>query len=149
MDDWQQDWWEILEKTASDIEKIIEDIGVAVELFTDEVGTTIEDLAEQLQESVFSEIDRCIEDIFDAVIDVNITTEVIVLEDIDFVDNADSLLEELDFLGIYREQANFQKNPACVGCQNYHGRVYNGNLLVCGMHPYGWTDENCPDWEEQ
>lgn len=149
MDDWQQDWWKILEQTASDIEKTIGDIGTAIELFTEEIGEAIEDAAEQLQESVLSEIDRCIEDILGTVLDVNMTAEVIVVEDIDSIDNADSLLEELDFLGIYREQPNFKKNPACVGCQNYHGRVYNGNLLVCGIHPYGWTDDNCPDWEEQ
>ncbi|AFZ46977.1 hypothetical protein Cyast_1006 [Cyanobacterium stanieri PCC 7202] len=42
---------------------------------------------------------------------------------------------------------NAEFHPACVGCQNYHGRKYNGNLLVCAIHPYGWTDESCPDWE--
>ncbi len=42
-----------------------------------------------------------------------------------------------------------EKYPACVGCQNYHGYVYGGNVLVCGMHPYGWDedDKECPDWE--
>jgi len=22
-------------------------------------------------------------------------------------------------------------------------------LLVCAMHPHGWEDENCPDWEKE
>jgi len=39
--------------------------------------------------------------------------------------------------------------PACQGCRHYHGYVYGGNLFVCGMHPYGWEDENCPDWERE
>ncbi len=38
-------------------------------------------------------------------------------------------------------------HPACVGCLNYNGSVYGGNLLVCGMHPYGCTTDTCADWE--
>ncbi len=149
MDDWQQNWWEIMEKTASDVEKLIEDIGNAVELFTDEVGEKIEDFVEQLQESLVSEIDRCVEDILETLIDVSIETEIIVREDIDYADNLDYFPDELDFIGIHREKPNLDKNPACIGCQHYHGRVYSGNLLVCGMHPYGWTDDSCPDWENK
>ena len=149
MEDWQKNWWEILEKTASDIEKLIEDIGDAVELFTNEVEETIEDFVEQLQESLVSEIDKCVEDIVETLIDVSIETEIIILEDIERADNLDYFSEELDFIGIHREQPNLDKNPACIGCRHYHGRIYSGNLLVCGMHPYGWTDDNCPDWEHK
>lgn len=149
MDDWQQNWWEILEKTASDVENVIEDIGAAVELFTGEIEEKIEDFAEQLQDSFFSDIDRFIEDFFETVIDVSIETEVIIFDNLDSLDNLDDFSEELDFSGIYKEKPNLDKNPACIGCKHYHGRVYNGNLLVCGMHPYGWTDDNCPDWEDK
>lgn len=38
-------------------------------------------------------------------------------------------------------------HPACVGCRNYHGYSYGGEMLVCGMHPYGWQEASCPDWE--
>ena len=38
-------------------------------------------------------------------------------------------------------------HPACVGCINYNGSAYNGNLLVCGMHPYGCNSNTCADWE--
>ena len=149
MDDWQQNWWEILEKTASDVEKLMEDIGNAVELFTEEVGETIEDFVEQLQDSLVSEIDKCVEDIFGTLINTNVEAEIVILEDIDYADNLDYFSEELDFIGIHKEKPNLEKNPACIGCQHYHGHVYSGNLLVCGMHPYGWTDDNCPDWEEK
>ena len=40
-----------------------------------------------------------------------------------------------------------EKYPACIGCKNYHGYVYGGNIVVCGIHPYGWHSEDCPDWE--
>ena len=32
----------------------------------------------------------------------------------------------------------------CQGCQNLHGEVDEGRLLVCAMHPYG--REDCPDY---
>ena len=32
----------------------------------------------------------------------------------------------------------------CQGCQNLHGEVDEGRLLVCAMHPYGRDD--CPDY---
>ncbi len=35
----------------------------------------------------------------------------------------------------------------CVGCLNYNGSNYGGNLLVCGMHPYGCDSDVCADWE--
>lgn len=39
------------------------------------------------------------------------------------------------------------RHAACIGCQHYHGRLYSGTLLVCGMHPFGWETGSCPDWE--
>jgi hypothetical protein len=38
-------------------------------------------------------------------------------------------------------------HPACIGCINYNGSSYGGNLLVCGMHPYGCNSNTCADWE--
>jgi len=43
--------------------------------------------------------------------------------------------------------ATVDHQPACQGCQHYHGYVYGGKLLVCGMHPYGSETGDCPDWE--
>jgi hypothetical protein len=37
-------------------------------------------------------------------------------------------------------------HPACVGCLNYNGSIYGGNLLVCGMYPYGCNNDTCADW---
>jgi hypothetical protein len=44
-------------------------------------------------------------------------------------------------------QANPATHPACVGCVHYNGTAYGGNLLVCGMHPYGCEGDMCVDWE--
>lgn len=35
----------------------------------------------------------------------------------------------------------------CKGCTNYHGQTYGGNKLICGIHPYGWDGDECPDKE--
>ncbi|NJO62401.1 MAG: hypothetical protein HC836_30500 [Richelia sp. RM2_1_2] len=35
---------------------------------------------------------------------------------------------------------------ACNGCSNYHGEFYNGNLLICAIHPHGFDNESCPDF---
>lgn len=65
---------------------------------------------------------------------------------------------ELDFqeptvfdwdLPIYTQpQPDPTTHPACVGCANYNGSNFGGNLLVCGMHPYGCNSDVCNDWEE-
>jgi hypothetical protein len=39
------------------------------------------------------------------------------------------------------------KPTVCEGCINYNGSSYGGNLLICGMHPYGCKSNICPDWE--
>lgn len=44
---------------------------------------------------------------------------------------------------------NFARSTAtnCEGCRNHHGQVHGGNLLVCGIHPYGWDgEERCPEF---
>jgi hypothetical protein len=38
-------------------------------------------------------------------------------------------------------------HPVCVGCRNYHGQSYGGQMLICGLHPYGAQSDTCPDWE--
>jgi hypothetical protein len=43
--------------------------------------------------------------------------------------------------------ARFNSTPeACIGCQHYHGEIYDGQRFICGMHPYDPGDEICPDF---
>ncbi len=35
----------------------------------------------------------------------------------------------------------------CKNCKHYHGESYGGNVLICGMYPYG--QENCPDFDSE
>jgi hypothetical protein len=39
------------------------------------------------------------------------------------------------------------EHKVCVGCRHYHGQAYGGEMLVCGMHPYGCQTDQCTDWE--
>jgi hypothetical protein len=48
-----------------------------------------------------------------------------------------------------RKAATPDHQPACVGCRNYNGTTFGGNLLVCGFHPYGCQEDSCPDWESE
>lgn len=43
---------------------------------------------------------------------------------------------------------------SCMKCRNYFGGTFRQEdntlqRLVCGIHPYGWEGENCPDWEKK
>ncbi|NJL77695.1 MAG: hypothetical protein HC917_00430 [Richelia sp. SM2_1_7] len=37
---------------------------------------------------------------------------------------------------------------ACIGCSNYHGELYGDAQLICAIHPYGCSDQICPDFED-
>ena len=56
-----------------------------------------------------------------------------------------------EFVDFYRSQLEFQRHEElssfnlkkCAGCRNFHG----ADKIVCGIHPYGWDDNACPDWQ--
>lgn len=41
------------------------------------------------------------------------------------------------------------EHKPCIGCRNYHGETYGDNpdMLVCGIHPFGYDADSCPDWQ--
>jgi hypothetical protein len=140
MDDWQQELWKKWQKTAADMEKFMLEVGEAAELFAGEVSETIEDFVEQFQTAVVSEVDSFIEDFLDAIAETD-EVENSLWQDLE------DLTEDYDYMGVGFQPPTADTHPACINCINYHGRIYDGNLLVCGMHPYGWDGEHCPDWE--
>lgn len=135
------DWWKIFATAVEEVEQFFDEVGKAVETFTDEVGETIETVVEQVQENINLEVDQYIQDFFELIIEAGIEVEEILFEDFE------NMANESDFIFMRQDIPTAKNHPACVGCHNYHGVVYNDNLLVCAMHPYGWDDENCPDWE--
>ena len=140
MDDWQKECWQQVEKTTVSIERFFQDITEAVENFTEEVTEAFEELGEHLQNTVVIEVDTFVDDFIDLVSETSVDFESSFWEDID------SLVND-DFVDITLETPGEDNHAACVGCRHYHGQAYNGQILVCGMHPYGVEDSYCPDWE--
>lgn len=53
-----------------------------------------------------------------------------------------------DFKGFTEDEQNYLNLiDDCTGCKYFHGHQYNGNDLICGIHPYGNT--NCSDFESK
>ncbi|MGD1937034.1 MAG: hypothetical protein ACFCA4_05705 [Cyanophyceae cyanobacterium] len=66
---------------------------------------------------------------------------------VDFEGEAESWNEEALWNEIApKTQPSENWHSACKGCQNFHGRSYDGNLLICAMHPYGVEGDRCFDW---
>jgi hypothetical protein len=141
MDDWQQQLWKQVEKTAADMEEFLVDVEKATESLVDEVSENVESFLEQFGLNIVEEVDRFVENLVDVIITTSDEIDAAIGEEWrDFADD--------DFTNIGFHPASAQNHPACINCANYHGQSYNGKLLVCAMHPYGWEDHSCPDWEE-
>jgi hypothetical protein len=84
-------------------------------------------------EEVAAEIDQALTDTLEPVLEI-------------FLELDETMDEVTQSIG-QRGYPVLQEHPACVGCCHYHGEIYGGNLLVCGMHPYGYESDTCPDWQ--
>lgn len=129
MEDWQKEFWLMLETATLEVEHFFQD-----------VSQVIEEFVEQVHDGVSTEIEELVEELFVPLIDTYLEQDNLISEN--FYD------EEADLLINPKLEPNFEHHPACIGCRHYHGRLYGGNLLICGMHPYGWDDTSCPDWEK-
>ncbi|MBW4649924.1 MAG: hypothetical protein KME06_14720 [Kastovskya adunca ATA6-11-RM4] len=122
MEEWPKSFLEIAEAVASEVEQFFQGVAEVVDAVADEV------------ENAFgAEFDQYLQEMLEPISEIYSELE--------------QIAGEPDYYFVYPEEPTAQKNPACIGCCNYHGQVYEGNLLVCGMHPYGWDTEQCPDWE--
>lgn len=131
MEDWSKDLFTALEQVTADVERFFQDM------------TEIWDLvAQEVQNSIVVEMENLWQDLYEPWADFQIELDLEIHDEFD-----DLSLEEDSFL-TRKVESTFEHHPACRGCCHYHGQVYNSNLLVCAMHPYGWDDESCPDWEQ-
>ncbi len=131
MDDWSQVWFETIEQVAKDFEEFCTDIGQTVEAIATELQTELARDFEQLFQEGWLSDDWFSEEWFEA----------------HFYLDLDEMSFDSEAPFAKRLAATAEHQPACIGCRHYHGYVYGGNLLVCGMHPYGCEGEVCPDWE--
>lgn len=141
MNDWHHEWMKQLEKTAIEVEDFLTEVGEATEQAVDEVSENIISFLEQFQLETFGEADNFIQDL----VEVVITTS----EEIDAAISEEwSSFSDDDFTSVSYHEPSAQSHPACINCSNYHGQIYNGNLLVCAMHPHGYEENSCPDWSK-
>jgi hypothetical protein len=129
MEEWQKDLLDMIETVADEVERFFLGMNDMVDAFFE----LTEELSEQVQTSLASEVDQFFQDLAEPLLEVYWELE-------DVVGDVDPGFP-------YAVEATPEQNPACIGCKNYHGQVYGGNLLVCAMHPNGREEENCPDWE--
>lgn len=141
MNDWHDQWWKQLEKTAADVENFFTEVGEATEVAVDEASENISSLLEQFQSDVFGEVDSFVQNLVDVIITTSEELDAAIFDEWEYFGDE-------DFTNISYEQPSTESHPACINCANYHGQVYNGNLLVCAMHPYGSNEDNCPDWSK-
>ena len=142
MNDWQDEWRKQIEKTAAEMEVFFSEVGEATELFVDEVSENVGSLFEQFEAGFGKEVEDFIHNFVDVIVTTSDDIEAALSEEWDdFVDE--------DFTSVSYHTPSAQSHPACINCANYHGQVYNGNLLVCAMHPQGYEDTSCPDWSKE
>lgn len=130
MEQWQKDLIEIIETVAVEVEQFFLGMGEMVDAFFE----LTEEITDQVQSTIVTEVDQYLQDLAEPILEAYWE-----LEDV---------VADIDPAFPYPVAATAEENPACVGCSNYHGQAYGGNLLVCAMHPHGWDDVNCPDWEQ-
>lgn len=137
MDSGSNPFLEGISQIASEVEQFftefIDDFTEIVDAFVE----TSEELAELVKDAIVNEVEQqfneFFEPLFEEFLGVSPVTEDREAEDSWAIDPSFDPLPETP--------------SVCIGCHHYHGQAYNGNLLVCGMHPYGWEGDNCPDKE--
>ncbi|MCT7992005.1 hypothetical protein [Laspinema olomoucense] len=140
MEDWPKEFFKMLETAGQEVDRFVQEVTEEVEEFVDILGRFSSDImelseefTEELQTTIFTELDQYFEELVDPFFDLYLGLD-------EFPTDMDGFVSSVE--------PTVEKYSACIGCKNYHGQVYGGNLLVCGMHPYGWeADGDCPDWE--
>lgn len=132
-EDWSQDFWRLVESVTVQVEEFFAELTRDATEAVEGLVKFSEEVTDHLEVTVFAEFDRNFEGFVEPFLEVLLGVEGVVDEAIEPVTHTvEPLLNE---------------HPTCVGCRHYHGQIYGGTMLVCGMHPYGWESEKCPDWE--
>jgi hypothetical protein len=149
MEDWQKDLITILETVQSDFEEFCNHLTIAAETAAEDISEGLDNFVIEIENTLNREVEDFLEGIDNFVLELlePLIDQPEELEPTIYLDLNLNTESDFDF-DTPKVQPNSQQYSACVGCSNYHGKVYGGNLLVCAIHPYGWDDNNCPDWEK-
>jgi hypothetical protein len=131
--DWSNDLFEALETAAIEIEQFFTDVAKGLDEALDACLEVSEAAIDQLSDGFLSEFEHQVSGWVDPILEAYLGFEVAV------GDATQPIAHTVDPM--------MNDHPACVGCRHYHGQMYGENMLVCGMHPYGWDSEKCPDWQ--
>ena len=147
MENWQKDLMAALDGVKDEFEQFFDNVGTVVETVAQDCQEVLDGFTAEIEETLtkefelfFHEIDQFMEVLLEPLVDVDYE-----IEQTTFIEQEFNLDPDFELPQV---KPNSTHHPACIGCRHYHGRSYGGNLLVCGMHPYGWDDNNCPDWQE-
>jgi len=133
MENWSKDFFETLDAMANEAEQFLTEVAKEMNEMIDAFVETSEEIVGQMQDAFATEIEQRLTDFIDPILEAYLGFEIAVEE------TAQPIIHTVEPL--------FNDHPACVGCRHYHGQMYGGTMLVCGMHPYGWEGEQCPDWQ--
>lgn len=126
----------MFETMARDVEQFMEEVSQGMQEAADALVELSESMVEQMEEAFAPQMDRLEQEMegwLDPFLELVSTLET------SLMDTAAPVTHTVEPM--------MNQHPACVGCRHYHGQAYNGVMFVCGMHPYGWEAETCPDWE--
>jgi hypothetical protein len=135
MNDWQ-DWDQMWDAFSKQAEQLLDEFSKGVETAVDSLFEFAEDLTEQIDQALapgLSEFDQEMEGWMEPLIQ--------------FINTLENSFTEAAAPITHTVEPLINQHPACVGCRHYHGQSYNDTMFVCAMHPYGWAEEQCPDWE--
>ncbi len=135
MEDWQKEFWQQMDIAGEQIGEFLVEVAQEVTEVANAVGLLSEEVVGQWRDTTM-------------MIENSVTEWLIPA--IDALLGVGEHLEETTHPLRQTVEPWRQQHPVCTGCQHYHGQVYGGQLLVCGMHPYGMAAgvESCPDREE-
>jgi hypothetical protein len=112
-------------QVAKDVDYVVTSLVEAAEVFSAQVQTAIDADLDELEQNLTTFFDPIREAYLGFEINLQETAQ-------PFTSTVEPMLNN---------------HPVCVGCRNYHGQTYGDSMLVCGLHPYGWEGDKCPDWE--
>lgn len=155
MDNWEQQLINWFNETENNFYNFCKEIAQELEINAHEAENFIDNITQEIEVNLPHEINDVmtkVDDFIEECLTILIEEDPFDLLEYFLDGQPSSLNDHSDDSIIWFDQeqviptADF--HPACINCDNYHGRKYNGNLLVCAMHPYGYDAPQCPDWQE-
>jgi hypothetical protein len=133
MNEWQEDFTELLETVTNQVEGFFFDVAQDVTEVVNTFVSISEEISTQLQTIFADEMEQYVSEIVSPVLEAYF--------------GLGGAVEEVTQPMIQNVEPFLKHHAICSGCRHFHGQVYGGTMLVCGMHPYGIEDgsASCPD----